>query len=1624
MLSNPARFLVCTLLLFCSAKLTAGQGYLITPGQSLPAQVQEQAQWSRDYGSYLWLSGDREIANQLDQAGVRYSTLPGRDQIRVHDFRFDPVSPRFQASQGPRRIDGQGFGLVQFRGPVARADLGELRGAGLKPIQYYPHHTYLVWGQPDQLEQVRNVDSVRWSGDFSPEFRLHPRLAEFQGRIENLNVHFFNDGNPEAVLGKLADLGAEVLDAWPAQPDGRLWDAKITMDARDVASLAGVPQAISVNYMSPEPELEDESAAQTLAGNLDDDNVPMPGYADWLDETGVDGSGVIWAITDSGVYYDHVDLADRVVGGFSYPGCTNVPNPGDELSSGGGHGTHVAGITGGTGAAGYTDNMDLLYGLGMAPGMSFFAQNPICGTQNSWPPSGGWPVLSRDALEGGAIGSNNSWTSGEGTAHGYQNTERTYDLMVLDGNFESDVYEPFSVVFSSGNSGPGSSTLTSPKEAKNVLVTGGTQTHRVSGNVDAMYNSSSRGPAVDGRIQPDIAAPAQQVSSAIKPNATSCTATISGTGGVYSFCTGTSMAAPHASGALVILADWWREENEGEDFSPAMGKALLTNTARNDVDGGSSSVPNNDVGWGRVNTQPLLDSDLFFEFWDQEILLEDSGETWTTTVGVVDPSQPLRISLVWSDAAGAVGADPALVNDLDLEVETGGELYLGNVFDNGWSVTGGEPDRLNNLEHAFIEQAGGNAQITVRAHQIAGSVLVNDEDSEQAQHFSLVCQNCQREPDFILSVEPGHETVCAPDDGQYQIDIESIMGFDDEVSLWVEDLDPALDASLSEETVTPPGNSQLTVSGTGPVGNASFGFELFAESTTGIQSQELTLQVVEQEPDQVELLSPDDGVQDISLTPAFSWEALEDTDNYRFQLATDASFSDIVMDTMVEDTEFTPEDELDIGTDYYWRVQGMNFCGEGTWSETFSITTRLEPEASFSAETFSFSINSGLSDSDVLEISNAGTGNLTWSILTDSLDNSVRAGRFGGDFDIDNWELVNDPSGVGGSVEIEDGPPIEVFVTGGDSGTAGDTDFQIEIPLDGEITFDWGYQSTDSGCWDSGGYAINGVYTELACNSDSVPYFDETETVEVSQGDTFAFRVNTQDGNFGPGVLGVTNFEFAPDVCDETESVPWLSTDPEEGSVAESQTDSIAVNVNTAGLEPGDYLGYLCVTTNDPATLLTPMPVELEVTDPPDAPVIDVDPEEVTRQVPAGETDTTDLVVSNLGGQALEWSLDIADPAGCDNPTEIPWLSAGPESGTTDPGDSMEIEIGLDAEGLAKDSFQGLICIESNDESQPLVEVPVTMEVVPGEPILSSVSPDSAAAGSDDLPIEVSGENFQEDSVVRWNGEDLPTTHVADDELEAVIPASELEEPTEAQVTVWTPEPGGGDSNALTFEVTAAVAILEGTVSGLGYCGQDPAGIEGAVLEVSGPFDPYSAESGPDGNYYLELEEETAEVTVTIEASGHLDDSATDIFVRPGETTVVDFDLTLDAPCASLSPEALSTTLVAGDSGSLELELGNTSGAPTTNGQLEWTAGVSLDGCADPEPVDWLDLEAESGTVDGGQSTVIGMLLDTDGLEAGLVQASICLTTSDGENPEPEVPVEVEILSSDIFEDRFETGSD
>ena len=97
--------------------------------------------------------------------------------------------------------------------------------------------------------------------------------------------------------------------------------------------------------------------------------------------------------------------------------------------------------------------------------------------------------------------------------------------------------------------------------------------------------------------------------------------------------------------------------------------------------------------------------------------------------------------------------------------------------------------------------------------------------------------------------------------------------------------------------------------------------------------------------------------------------------------------------------------------------------------------------------------------------------------------------------------------------------------------------------------------------------------------------------------------------------------------------------------------------------------------------------------------------------------------------------------------------------------------------------------------------------------------PTSVVPGSPGLTLTVNGTGFVSTSVVNWNGATLATTFVTSSKLFATVPASDVTVATTASVTVFSPAPGGGTSNAVPFTVTVPTSglafSLQLSVSGL-----------------------------------------------------------------------------------------------------------------------------------------------------------------------------------------------------------------
>ncbi len=94
---------------------------------------------------------------------------------------------------------------------------------------------------------------------------------------------------------------------------------------------------------------------------------------------------------------------------------------------------------------------------------------------------------------------------------------------------------------------------------------------------------------------------------------------------------------------------------------------------------------------------------------------------------------------------------------------------------------------------------------------------------------------------------------------------------------------------------------------------------------------------------------------------------------------------------------------------------------------------------------------------------------------------------------------------------------------------------------------------------------------------------------------------------------------------------------------------------------------------------------------------------------------------------------------------------------------------------------------------------------VPG---IGSLSPSQGLAGGPSFTLTVNGGNFVSTSKVYWNSDKLSTTFVSGAVVKANVPSTEIKTAGTASVTVVNPAPGGGTSNAKTFNINNPVPSL------------------------------------------------------------------------------------------------------------------------------------------------------------------------------------------------------------------------
>jgi len=653
-----------------------------------------------------------------------------------------------------------GFYVVAFERRIDDAGRAGLVRTGADIIGYEPDDSYIVWANNDEAAAAGALGAV----DAVTPVPLDRKLAVESGARGSIAVDVVTYGPSSATIARSLDALGDVGRIARLDAHGTLATVTMTIAGERLSDLAARPDVLFIEPAITRLHAEDEKTTQLIAGNIGDDKYSVPGYLEWLDKLKLSGKGIKAAIVDTGINESHPDLAGRIAKTVDYGDGPVQETPYDT----GGHGTHVAGIVAGSPSGSgpiYEDPDGFLYGMGVAPQaelinlnlLSFFG--PSTGEPDNVPRFVG---VTKDAYTAGARMWNASWHTGQGNRAGYLASVRIFDELARDALPKTPKSEEFLFVFSAGNAGASGPTV--PKEAKNLIAVGATNSGRgahypLTTDPEAIASFSSIGPTKDGRIFPTVSAPGANVISARAIEGTASLLCATPIDGFVYYCSisGTSMAAPHVTGSAALIHQWWKRSH-GALPSPAMVKALLVNSA-DDV--GPPDIPNNFEGWGRVDLGSLFTGRGAPFAVDQSTRFTAPDQRRTYIVAA-DGKNPLKITLSWSDAPASVGAEKVLVNDLDLVVEpvrfscsgwkvVGDDIYRGNVFTKGMSKTGGKPDRLNNLENMFLSKAAGYYRITVRASNLPGDGIPNNSDHTD-QDFALVTRGGHQ---ISLHCDPG-----------------------------------------------------------------------------------------------------------------------------------------------------------------------------------------------------------------------------------------------------------------------------------------------------------------------------------------------------------------------------------------------------------------------------------------------------------------------------------------------------------------------------------------------------------------------------------------------------------------------------------------------------------------------------------------------------------------------------------------------------------------------------------------------------------------------------------------------------------------------------------------------------
>ena len=719
-----------------------------------------------DYGAFTLMSAPRAAADSVGIQSVSGSCV--RDDMNVLLLRagaFDTTAGEVASagSQGESDFAEEQLYLVQFVGPIKKPWLKDLQSAA-EIVSYIPNNAYLIRATADGFSRIKNLQSdgrnpVQWTGAYKPSYKIAPeiRLDSDEEIISTVQLVSSSD-TTQQIQDLIGRSSASVID--DPRTVLNYTNVRVKVRSRQLQEIAKLSGVVWIEPWS-EPVLHDEKQGLILAGKLTGTESPSS-YLAWLQSKGlastpdflvdVSDTGIDQGVLDPQILHEDF-LNTAGLARIAYARYVGFIDQEVVPMDSAGHGTINASIVGGSNvktAFPYVDPDGYKFGVGIHP-YARLGITQIFAPEYTNP---NFASMVDKMYRDGARISSNSWGTYNNT---YTVDCQTYDSLVRDAQATVQGNQEMTVLFSSGNKGPGGH-LTSPGNAKNVIMVGASESLRAgvdgcaidslgADDINSLISFSSGGPSTDGRVKPDIIAPGTHIQGARSQARNFTAGGVCGPGNyplgqsLYTWSSGTSHAVPAVAGGAALIRQFF-QQSVGHGPSPALIKAYLANSTSY-MTGflAGDTLPGSSQGWGLMSLGRALDG-VARTMVDQDQMLSSTGQVFTLKGKVGDPSKPFRVTLAWTDAPGNPAANP-VVNDLDLQIDIGGKTYLGNHFSGATSVEGGTADHLNNIEAVWAPVgASGDFTIRVVAANITGDGVPGNSDLTD-QDFALVVYNTE-----------------------------------------------------------------------------------------------------------------------------------------------------------------------------------------------------------------------------------------------------------------------------------------------------------------------------------------------------------------------------------------------------------------------------------------------------------------------------------------------------------------------------------------------------------------------------------------------------------------------------------------------------------------------------------------------------------------------------------------------------------------------------------------------------------------------------------------------------------------------------------------------------------------